>query len=93
MSDGEIWNRLFKRVASFRSELRPAKSDAIDALVLAVYGFRLTFMLAVRDHPDEARALRDVIIRELQQSVLSRERIEGISDELAKLCEFVEEAE
>jgi len=93
MSNGEMWNKLFKRVASFRADLRPAKTDAIDALALAVYVLRLTFMLAVRDHPDEARVLKDVIIRELQQSVLSRERIEVISDELAKLCEFVEDTE
>jgi hypothetical protein len=90
MANEEMWDKLFKRVDFLKATLKPTETDARDALIFAVHAYRLVFVLAIRDHPSQARRLKDVFIRDLQQSGLSRKRIEAISNDLIGLCDMAE---
>jgi hypothetical protein len=90
MANEEMWEKLFKRVASFKTELKPTATDARDAFLLGSYALRLSFALAIVDRPSRARKLKDMVVGDLKERGLSRKRIETIGNELSDLCDTVE---
>jgi len=90
MANGEMWEKLFERVDSFKTKLEPTETDAKDAFVLAFYGFALWFLSEAMDHPRGARILKDDIVRQLQKTALSRERLEALTRLLTTFCDLVE---
>jgi len=90
MADEEMWDKLFKRVDSLKSELKPSKTDARDAFILAYYELPFIFALTIMFRRSEARKMKDAFVEELQQRGLSRRRLQTISKVLTEACELVE---
>lgn len=90
MANEEMWDKLFERVDYLKAKLEPTETDARDSFILALYGVSLSFVLEIIDHPSEARRLKDGIVRSLQQTGLSRKRIEVVTDVLTDFCDLIE---
>lgn len=91
MSNGEMWDKLFKRVDSFRAELKPTQTDTTDALILAYYALLLSFQHASVDYPSETRRLKDDVITALRKEDLSNRKLELIAEELKNICDSLEQ--
>lgn len=90
MANEEMWDKLFKRVDSFKAVLKPTKADARDAFILAYYELPYIFALTIRFRNSEARKIKDDFVEELRQRGLSRKRLQTISKVLTEACELVE---
>jgi hypothetical protein len=91
MANEDMWDRLFEGVNSLKTRLEPTETDARDAFVLAVYGFCSSLLIEMIDHPNNARRLKDGIIKQLRRTNLSQKRIELMSSVLTEFCDRVEQ--
>ena len=90
MANEEMWDKLLKRVESLKTELKPTETNVRDAIILASHGLSVSFLSVALNRRRKARALKDVLIKSLQESGLSRKRIDEISNELTEYCDLIE---
>ena len=86
MSNEEMWDKLFERVDSFKT----TEADAKDALTLGFFALTTSFMFQAFKDPIGARKLKDSIVKNMQRSPLSRQRVDIIADTITTYCDYLD---